>query len=305
MGVGMMTATKERQAGAAMVKNGPRAVRQRTDYIASEDFSTKERVLEKEANALLASLSNKAQSPVVEEHLYSHGMGNLPVLGREEEAACFRAMNFLKHQIKRIQKELMSSKFSHNQAEQLRRYSEGVRLIRDHLIHSNLRLVIAVVKKFVSPQFSFDELYSEGVVTLMQAVEKFDYERGFRFSTYAYRSISRALYNCAVKQQQQNTLFVEDSDQWVSLAIDEDANGNFTDQLWRSMRDRLSELVQKLDRREQLIVRARYALSPRGKIKTFQTLANKLGISKERVRQLEQRAVAKLQAMATEVEVAG
>jgi RNA polymerase primary sigma factor len=274
------------------------------EYISSEEFCFQEEVLADEAAELVARLTRCAVRQGDSEFLYSHGMGDLPVLGREEEASCFRCMNFLKHQLSRMQADLKSSRCSLRQVNELNRLAKEVRLIRDHLIHSNLRLVIAVVKKFVSPQFTFEELYSEGVVTLMQAVEKFDFERGFRFSTYAYRSISRALYNFALKQQQENTHYVEDSDQWVSQAVDESSSGTFADQLWRNMRDRLTELIQKLDRREQLIIRARYALSPSGKIKTFQTLADKLGVSKERVRQLEQRAVTKLQSMAASIELA-
>lgn len=279
--------------------------RQAIDFIPSDDFQRETEQIEDEIEKLLGQLSAKHTSKGQQDYMYSHGLGDLPVLTKEEEARCFRAMNYLKHQVKLAQQNLKSSRFRNSTVREILRLNDQVRIIRDHLIYSNLRLVISLVKKFVSPQFSFDELYSEGIMTLMQAVEKFDYQRGFRFSTYAYRSISRALYHCTVKQQQQNTLFVEDSDQWVADAVDTEQNHSLTDQIWRQMRDRLTELVQKLDRREQLIVRARYALTPSGKIKTFQTLANKLGISKERVRQLEQRTVAKLQAMASELEIAG
>jgi RNA polymerase primary sigma factor len=274
------------------------------EYIPSEHFDSRGSEMADEASDLIEKLTAAGAHPRNSQFLYSHGMGDLPVLSREEESRCFRSMNFLKHQWIGLRADLKSSGCTVFQVKEISRLAEEVRMIRDHLIHSNLRLVISVVKKFVSPQLTFEELYSEGVVTLMQSVEKFDYERGFRFSTYAYRSISRALYHFALKHQQDNTLFVEDSDQWVSEAVDECSSETFTDQLWRNMRDRLTELVQRLDRREQLIIRARYALSPRGRIKTFQTLADKLGVSKERVRQLEQRAVLKLQTMAASMEFA-
>jgi len=301
-----MIAFEEETVHYSSSQTAKRAVfdKKQYEYIPSEEFSSQEEELADEAAALVARLKKSSTGQRDSEFLYSHGMGDLPVLGREEEASCFRCMNFLKHRLIGVQADLKSSRCSRSQVNDLSRLAEEIQLIRDHLIHSNLRLVIAVVKKFVSPQFTFEELYSEGVVTLMQAVEKFDFERGFRFSTYAYRSISRALYNFALKQQQENTHYVEDSDQWVSQAVDESSSGTFADQIWRNMRDRLTELIQKLDRREQLIIRARYALSPSGKIKTFQTLADKLGVSKERVRQLEQRAVAKLQSMAASIELA-
>jgi RNA polymerase primary sigma factor len=280
--------------------------RQSIDFIPSEEFESESKEIAADIEQLLKSLNVRHSIRGTQDYMYSHGLGDLPVLNKEDEARCFKAMNYLKHRIKEAQRQLRVPSNRGETIKEILQLNDQVRMVRDHLIYSNLRLVISLVKKFVTPLFSFDELYSEGVITLMQAVEKFNYLKGFRFSTYAYRSISRALYHFTVKQQQQNTLIVEDSDQWVAAAaVEADQNASLTDQIWRQMRDRLSELVQRLDRREQLIVRARYALTPSGKIKTFQALANKLGISKERVRQLEQRAVAKLQAMAADLEVAG
>jgi|688.fasta_scaffold00023_51 RNA polymerase primary sigma factor len=268
-------------------------------YIDNQEFQDAQSRLPRETAELLSQIQSKGASASDQRYLYSHGLGDLPVLTKEAEQLCFRAMNFLKYQIRILQRSISWKDPDPNQIRQILELHDQVRRIRDHLIYSNLRLVISLVKKFVSPVFSFDELYSEGVVTLMQTVEKFDYQRGFRFSTYAYRSISRSLYNLALQQQQENALFTDDSEHWVADAVEPEPRGQAADHLWQSMRDRLSSLVQQLDRREQLIVRARYALSPCGKIKTFQVLADKLGISKERVRQLEQRAVAKLQALAS------
>ena len=62
-----------------------------------------------------------------------------------------------------------------------------------------MRLVISVVKKFVTPQHSFDEMLSDGIMTMLYAIDKFDYDRGFRFSTYASwwirQYIERAIIN--------------------------------------------------------------------------------------------------------------
>ena len=61
--------------------------------------------------------------------------------------------------------------------------------------------------------------------------------------------------------------------------------------------------MDRLDRRERFVIRSRYALGAHRKVRTFQFLADKLGVSKERVRQLEQRAVAKLRSFAAEQNV--
>lgn len=276
---------------------------QRVDYIASTEFEGQASSLALDVELLLSEIGSLRRVSLKGKELYSHGMGDLPVLSREQEERCFRGMNFLKYRIDQLQAACLRRNSKAKQAE-IVKHQQGVKTIRDYLIYSNLRLVISLVKKYVSPQLSFDELYSEGVVTLMQAVEKFNYLKGFRFSTYAYRSISRALYNSQIHLQQEQAVVMLDNDQRIETAAQPDRTSAVSETWWSSRREGLTRLVQRLDRREQLIVRARYALTPRGTIKTFQTLANKLGISKERVRQLEQRAIQKLQSMATEVEMA-
>lgn len=272
------------------------------DYVDSPEFEKMSASLTAEAKKLLNELSSLAKPVGKGQELYQHGLGDLPVLNREDEERCFRAMNFLKYKARQLQ---IATTRRANKAKlaEMNRLLGQVKIVRDYLIYSNLRLVISLVKKYVSPQLAFDELYSEGIVTLMQAVEKFNYTKGFRFSTYAYRSISRALYNMQVNLQQEQVVVSLDNEQQVETAAQPDRSSAMNETWWNTKRESLTKLVLRLDRREQLIVRARYALTPRGTIKTFQTLANKLGISKERVRQLEQRAIQKLQTMAAEVEV--
>jgi RNA polymerase primary sigma factor len=73
---------------------------------------------------------------------------------------------------------------------------------------------------------------------------------------------------------------------------------------WNTTRDTLSEMLDRLDRRERLIIRARYGLGAHRKARTCQSIAEKLGISKERVRQLQKRAISKLRAVADENQLA-
>ena len=72
----------------------------------------------------------------------------------------------------------------------------------------------------------------------------------------------------------------------------------FSEQRWHLLRSRLAGMLNSLDRREKFIIRARFALGSHRKVKTLQAIANRLGVSKERVRQLESRATKKLIAMA-------
>ena len=161
---------------------------------------------------------------------------------------------------------------------------------------------MSTVKKFVTPQHSFDDLLSDGIFTLMQAVEKFDYDRGFRFSTYAYRSIARNAYRSLATSQQEEARLTRDADEWAFEQEDDQSLSSLTDHVWGKLRELTTAMLNQLDRRERFIIRSRYALGAHRTVRTFQCLADKLGVSKERVRQIEQRAVGKLRAMAAEYE---
>ena len=172
---------------------------------------------------------------------------------------------------------------------------------RDRIVTANMRLVISIVKKFVTPQQSFDEMLSDGIMALMQAADKFDYDRGFRFSTYAYRAIARNAYRSVMDRNKENIRFSHNVDNAGGDVADEGNASAIDEQRWGELQGCLASLMNRLDRRERFIVRSRFALGSHRKVKTFQMLADKLGVSKERVRQLEQRAIAKLRGMAAEM----
>ena len=229
-------------------------------------------------------------------------MCDTSLLSADQEKALFKRMNFLKYQANSLRSSLDPSHVNRDSLSEIHRLLDEAEIIREHLVKANMRLVMSIVKKFVTRQHSFDDLLSEGTFTLIQAVEKFDYSRGFRFSTYAYRSIVRSVYRLISNSQREDdrvTLVAED---WPFESQADDNSSTLTDQVWSNLRQLTSEMLQNLDRRERMIIRCRYALGSHRKVTTFQALADKLGVSKERVRQLEQRAVSKLRAMASKYE---
>jgi RNA polymerase primary sigma factor len=146
-------------------------------------------------------------------------------------------------------------------------------------------------------------MLSDGIFTLMQAVEKFDYDRGFRFSTYAYRSVARNAYRTVTTARKEEARFTRDAEAWAFEQEHDQSASSLSDQVWGNLRELTASMLDQLDRREQFIIRSRYALGAHRKVRTFQCLADKLGVSKERVRQLEQRAVSKLRKLAAELEM--
>jgi RNA polymerase primary sigma factor len=135
-------------------------------------------------------------------------------------------------------------------------------------------------------------------------VEKFDYDRGFRFSTYATQVVRRNAYRTVVMKQKEKAKMLgglQDLDIDIS---DEERQPAISEHRWHELRSRLSVMLGDLDRREKFIIRARFSLGSHRKVQTLQALATRLGVSKERVRQLEKRAMDKMRMMAGEVKLA-
>jgi RNA polymerase primary sigma factor len=222
------------------------------------------------------------------------------LLSAAEERELFRRMNYLKFRANTLRATIDPEKVDVEKLELAEGLLAEATEIRNQIVQANTRLVMSIVKKFVTPQYSFDDMLSEGIETLLGAVEKFDYDRGFRFSTYAYRSVARSAYRTIKNRQKDQSRFTTSGDEVLDVS-DEGNAGLFNEHTWESFRGVIGKLLGQLDRREQFIIRGRYTLGDEQKKRTFQSLANELGVSKERARQLEQRAMKKLRSMATEL----
>jgi len=245
------------------------------------------------------------ESPELPKDLPAHlaRLCEAELLTAGEERDLFRRMNYLKYRANALRVTIDPDHPNAATVRAVEEYLRKAREIRDRIVQANMRLVIAVVKKFVTPQTSFDDLLSDGTMTMMNDVDKFDYDRGFRFSTYAYRSIARNAYRVVTERQKEVARFGGNGDEDGFDAESEACRPTLDEQTWHKLRDMLALMLDRLDRRERFIIRGRYALGSHPEIYTFQALADKLGVSKERVRQLEQRAVAKLRNMATELQI--
>lgn len=227
---------------------------------------------------------------------YFETLAKSPLLTPEQEAFWFRKMNYLRYQASQLldATEPLSPRAADLRSiERLVAHSEQV---RNQLIQANLRLVVSVARRFVDQVCNMDELVSEGNLALMRAVEKFDVGRGFKFSTYATRAIRNALALCIHQLSVCHQRYVTGSEQAIDDCEAVEEFGELPQHLKR-MHESLPRLLGSLDPTSRQVVSARYGLKRGEQIKTLEEIGTAMGVSRERVRQIQLRAVRKLRSL--------
>lgn len=221
------------------------------------------------------------------------------LLTREEEQFYFRRMNWLKFRAAKVRGRLDRRRATLRQIDDVEGWLTEAETVKAIIITSNLRLVVSIAKKFVDPTNSFEELVSEGNVALMRAVEKFNFALGNRFSTYATYAIQRHFFRLSQKSRQLRSRFVSDDEAFKGRAAAEPDGESCSPQQLEILKELFARFLGELEPREQQIVVARFGFdgqSPR----TFRELGSSMGVCKERIRQIQTRALDKLRAMAAE-----
>ena len=282
--------------------------------------------------------------------LYLREMSRVPLLSFEEERLLAKRIETAKS----AQIELGHK----HKAISIERKNELLLLIKDgeqaweHLVKANTRLVVSVAKKYIGRGVPLLDLIQEGNLGLMKAVDKFDYTRGFRFSTYATwwirqsitRSIAdqgrtiripvhmidriRELYKVshALEQELGRKPFAKEIAKemdenvrkvqwmmrisWLPLSLetpvgeaedselgmfveDEDTPTPLEVTYHSMMRDKIDEVLSTLSPREARILRLRFGLN-NSRSYTLEEVGNKFGLTRERIRQIEGKALRQL-----------
>ena len=219
-------------------------------------------------------------------HLY-----HTPLLTRGLEWDLFRKYNYLKYKAHQLRAEIDQSAPKAKQVDLVEQTLAEATEVKDRIIRSNLRLVVSVAKKHAGALLSIGELISDGNMTLMRAVEKFDYARCYKFSTYATWALMKHYARTVPAEHYRRDRYQTGRQEMLDLVEDDQPEAMLDRYATRDLVDRL---VDVLDLRERMIVTRHFGLNDEGRTQTLEQIAHLLGISKERVRQLEKRAIDKL-----------
>lgn len=225
----------------------------------------------------------------------------MPLLTAEQETHLFRKMNYLKYLAAHLRDTLDLENPKTSQMEEIESlYNQAVKTKND-IVTANLRLVVSIAKKHVNVHSQLYELVSDGNLALIRAVEKFDYSRGNKFSTYASWAIMRNFARTIPSEMKYHERFhASGESELFDLRADErsDLHSEERDQLEREVQ--VDRLLNVLDEREQNILSQRYGLGENRETQSLRQVGDEMGITKERVRQIETRALAKLRKVAEE-----
>lgn len=306
-------------------------IEEQTENLASEN--PEDEILEVDKQVKVDYKSVIADDSV---KIYLQQIGKIPLLSYEEEMAVAKEI-----------KENNSTK------------------AKETLVSSNLRLVVSIAKKYIGRGLSFLDLIQEGNMGLMKTAEKFDYTKGYKFSTYAtwwiQQSITRGIADksrmirlpvhmietlgkikratielstelnrmptkeeiaakinmplsklSALMKSAQSTISIEtpanqkdDSSKIADFIVDESHLTPDTKVTQENLLDDVHKMLNQLNQKEKDVLIMRFGLDDNGQKKTLDEIGTRYGVSRERIRQIETRAISKLKKLCKNQNLSG
>jgi RNA polymerase sigma factor (sigma-70 family) len=225
---------------------------------------------------------------------------SIPLLSKEQEAYHFRKMNYLKFKAARLRDQLDVSRAKTRVMDQIERCLDEAVEVKNLLIRSNLRLVVSIAKKHVKPNGNFFEMVSDGNISLIRAIEKFDYSRGFKFSTYATWAIMKNYARSIPAEHNLLDRYRTGSEEFFMSSPDQRSDQFEQELVNHRQHEAIIQILNRLDERERNIIMFRFGLNQDTEPQTLEQLGGRFGVTKERIRQLESRALDKLRKIALE-----
>jgi RNA polymerase sigma factor (sigma-70 family) len=222
----------------------------------------------------------------------------MPLLNREQEQHLFRKMNFLKHKASLLMKGLDPARARTQDLDRIEQLRKQALEVKELLINCNMRLVVSIAKRHVTATENIFELLSDGNVSLIRAVEKFDFSRGNKFSTYASWAIMKNFARSIPEEKHRRERYVTGHEDLFDTAPDLRTDEQECLASAEQATHKVNRLLAYLDPREREIIRLRAGLDSGSEAMTLEKIGEKLGITKERVRQLNVRAMKKMRLLA-------
>ncbi|MFH0982073.1 MAG: sigma-70 family RNA polymerase sigma factor [Planctomycetota bacterium] len=224
---------------------------------------------------------------------YLRALYDIPLLSPAQERDQFRRYNYLKYKAARFLEVLDPLNVTDAELAEIHTLLARIEALKKGLVSANLRLVVSIAKRHVGSARNFFEVVSDGNLSLMRAVEKFDYARGNKFSTYASWAIMKNFARTIPEEHYHCRQFVTGQDGLLGCTADHRAVPASPTDL-EGVRAALAAGLSELTERERTIVTQHYGLFGQGPSQTLEQLGRRFGVTKERIRQIEGRALNKI-----------
>ncbi len=234
---------------------------------------------------------------------YLASLYEMPLLTREQEQHLFRKYNYLKHKANKLRDQLDLERPKAVLMDEIEQIVEQIVELKNQIARCNLRLVVSIAKRHVRPDQNFFELVSDGNVSLLRAAEKFDFARGNKFSTYASWAIMKNFARTIPGEYRQRDRFRTSHDELFAVTQEQRANPVVEESMQQDRISKIRRVLKRLDDRERQIIVGRFGLDHSREPRTLKEVGAELGVTKERIRQIEARALTKLRIAAREEKI--
>ena len=231
---------------------------------------------------------------------YMAAVSHMPVLTAEQEAFLFKQYNYLKSRMARAQDLLRRKGYRAALVEAFERMSSVADATREQLIQCNLRLVASIARRHAGPLVIFADLMSAGTVVLMRAVETFDFSRGNKFSTYLTWALTKEFARRVPEENYRLATFITGEERLLDAPDGRVSREGAESEALAHLKHLVSKALVALNTIEREVIRARFGLAgPRlgrrgAGPKTLEEIGASLGLTGERIRQIQKGALEKL-----------
>ncbi len=285
---------------------------------------------------------------------YLKQISKIPMLSPEEEKKCYMEIRYLKDKLKSLESSYKLNEIDEKEyKKQKKEYEDRLIAVKNKLVNANLRLVVSIAKKYQHRGLSLIDLIDEGNIGLIEAVDRFDYTKGFKFSTYSTwwirQSIIKAIadkgrlirlpvhmlntikkcyfvskqlmqqygreptpeevakYIGLPKEKVTEIMQIAQEPGSIEVPVNDDGSSELGDLIEDSkgyeyeekiffvaLQKLIKQVLNKLSLREKRIIELRFGLDGEGPY-TLEETGKILGITRERVRQIQKSTLKKLQ----------